>query len=354
MQRDGDAAPVRAILSVAPGPALVLIALLAGCAPALQQKQRARALMVTSDTPGARVLLDHEEVGRTPATVKIRYVEVLERITERPSMGPWYRKVPWYLGLLGGVALVGGGGALTVLGVTYADDMQPGVAQLLVSTGIVAAVSGITAAGWGVYRVVKEDDVVERQSTRPVGVTVSVGLPGGGLVHTRISLGEDGPSPRLEEVGRLHLFEGLERIQSCRIRISTTPAGVKVVVPRADDQPLLLGVTPLELSCRVRRRTPAVGLHSRSGRRLYRPSYALQITDPRLGGHGTPWRSGRPRLPLLVETGELRVPLMVILSAAKVWQGPRVDVSGRVLLGRRARVEARVSYGSAPASQPAR
>ncbi len=315
-----------------------------------------RTLMVTSDTPGARVLLDHEEVGRTPATVKIKYIEGVEWISERPSIGPWYRKVPWYVALLGGVALVGGGGALTVLGVTYADDMQPGVAQVLVSTGIVAAVSGITGAGWGIYRVVKEDDMVERQFTKPEGVTVSVGLPAGGMVHTRISLGgEDygGTDPRLEKVGRLHLFEGRERVQPCRVRISTAPSGMRVVVPRAGDSPLLLGLTPLQLSCRLRRRTPAVGLHSRSGRRLYRPTHALKITDSRLGGHGTPWITGQPRLPLLVETGALRVPLMVILSASRAWQGPNINVNGRVVLGQRARVQAEVSYQPAAASQPA-
>lgn len=332
--------------------ALVIVALLAGCAPSLREVKRTRTLMVTSDRPGARVLLDGEDVGRTPAVVKIRYVDGVERTIERPDVGPWFRRMPWYVGLFGGLALAGGGGALTAVAVTYADDMQPAVANVLVSTGIVAAISGVTGSVWGIYRAVKEDDVVERRFTRPEAVTLTVRHPGGAQVETRLSLEEDGPRPRLQDVGRLHVFQQLERMRPCRIRISTAPPGVTVVVPRAGDSPLLLGVTPLELSCRVRRRTPAVGLHSRAGHRLFRPSHALQITDPRLGGHDTPWRSGRPRLPLLVETGALRVPLMVILSAARAWQGPHIDISGRVVLGRSARVEADVSYGTAPASQP--
>lgn len=68
---------------------MVLLAaslLAGGCASTSRQVQRTRSIMVTSETPGARVLLDEKDVGQTPLQVKIRYVEGEEWVTPEPPI----------------------------------------------------------------------------------------------------------------------------------------------------------------------------------------------------------------------------------------------------------------------------
>jgi len=345
---------------------LMVVALIVagGCGaplPSVQRVPRMRSLKVTSETPGARVLLEDRDMGRTPLKVEISYIEGVERIHGRRSgKGTWHRHLPWYVGVFGGLALAGGGVTMTVLAVEYSDELggdyegSPTAPGIMMVAGILAAISGLTGTSWGIWRATQKDPVSERHFSEPAAATLSVMRPDGQQVHARLSLHAGGPRPRLTRVGRMHVFDQQQTTRRCRLRIST-PDEAELLLLRHSGQPISLGKTPLELACLVRRRAPRIGYYSRAGHPLFRLSHDLQLTGQQFQGSGSPWWEGELSLPLILRRGDGQATWKVVLSASKAWRGPMIHAVGRPDASGPIKADLKYRRGtpaSAPTSQP--
>lgn len=276
--------------------------------------QRTTRVRVTSDTPGAEVLLDGKTVGQTPADLEVKFQKKAERIHSGKYKAGW--------AVLGaGLALVAGGLAMTAGGVTIAesgesedDDGRVVGGQIMAVFGVGIGLTGLASLGIGGVAVATSEASRERTVVQPATTVLEVRLPGGKRRSRRFAMSPAWPRPRLAEVGRMHLFDRRVTVRGCKIQL-TPEAGVEITVATSQRRP---ASSSLDLPCQVRRLTPLVGLYSHTGRPLFLTRFAL-----RLGLKGR-WRKGKLALPLMLKSADRQVRRKLIVEAKKVWKGPQV------------------------------
>lgn len=318
--------------------AVALLALLlcaAGCSSTfttLSSQQRFAQLRVTSQTPGAEVLLNGKNAGYTPLLLRIPYTARTERVSSGKRKTGWWVLAGGLLATAAGGVGAGHGGHLVAQ--SPAGEVDGGGVALVV-LGSSMALFGLVTSWIGFSAVLTSQAVVERDLVQPARVTVGAVLPQGHRRSQRMSLSPRWPRPRVAETSRLHFFDGRLQRRPCRLRLTATAGPVQVLLRLPKGPPVSLGQTPLELSCKVRLRTPLVGLYDRAGEPRFSSRHSITVSGQ---GAGSSRTGQRLKLPLLLVSGTKRQQRTMLLDASRAWNLPAMQAA--VDTG-----EIQVSYG---------
>ena len=305
-----------------PGFALLPLCLIwaSGCSTTfttLNIDQRTVRVQVTSETPGAVVLLDGKTVGQTPAEVEVRFQQKAERINSGKYKAGWAVLGAGLAQVAVAVAMTAGGVAIAEKGGSEDDDGKVAGGQILAVFGVGLGLAGLASLGIGGIAVATSEASRERTVVQPATTVLEVRLPGGKRRSRRFAMSPAWPGPRLAEVGRMHVFDRRMTVRDCKIQL-TPGTGVEVTVAAPGDRTASPGVAALDLPCQVRRLNPLVGLYSPTGRPLFSARFAL-----RLGLEG-PWRQGKLTLPLMLKSSGRQVRRELVLEATRAWKGPQI------------------------------
>lgn len=286
----------------------------------LNLDRRVLSVRVTSETPGAEVLHDGKIVGQTPAEVEIRFQSKAERIHSGKHKAGW-AVLGAGLGMLaGGVAMTAGGVVIAQDGGAENDDGKVAGGYVMGAFGVGISLTGLASLGIGGIALGTSDATRERTVVEPATTVLEVRLPGGKRRSRRFSMSPAWPRPRLDEVGRMHVFDRRLTVRDCSIRISPV-AGVGVSLAAAGPVSTGGGAAPLELPCQVRRLTPIVGYYSRKGRPLFQTRFAL-----RLGKKGR-WHKGKLRVKLTLKAMDRQLSRTLELEAKRAWDGALMNAA---------------------------
>lgn len=297
---------------------LLCASLAGGCSTTfttLSLDRRVLRLQVTSETPGAVVLLDGKTVGQTPAEVKVPFMRKAEQIHSGKYKAGW--------AVLGaGLAMVASGVAMTAGGATLVRDAGPeddsgkeAGGYVLAVFGVGLNLAGLASMGVGAVNVATSESSRERTVVEPPTAVVEV-RAAGKKRSVRFSMSPAWPRPRLVEVGRIHVFDKRAAIRGCTVHV-TAAEGETVALDGKGAAATTPPGQPLALPCEVRRLTPLVGHYDRKGKPLFTALYALR--QGKRGG----WL-GALKVPVVVTAGGKQVRKTLILEARKAWDGPQM------------------------------
>lgn len=319
-------------LAPRPGPALGMVLLLlygAGCSSTfttLRADKRTMLVKVTSQTPGAEVLLQGKTVGYTPLDLAVPYTQRQEHISSGKRKTGWWALAGGLLATAAGGAGAGYGGHLVA---ESPEGEVDGGGVALVVVGSSVALFGLVTSWIGFSAVVTSQAELERTLVEPARIDLGVVLPQGDRRATRLSLSDRWQRPRLSEISRLHFFDGRLQHRGCSLRLTSAQGQVQVLLRLPKGPPVALGTTPLDLSCKLRLRTPLVGIYDRAGRSTFTPRHTITIAGQ---GAGSSRTGHRLKLPVLVVAGQQRHQTTMLLDADKAWKLPQlqatVDLAG--------------------------
>ncbi len=283
----------------------------------LSLDQRVLRVKVTSETPGAVVLLDGKTVGQTPAEVSVPFQRKAERINSGKYKAGW-AVLGAGLGMLaGGVAMTAGGAAMVRDGGLDDDGGKEAGGYVLAAFGVGLGLAGLASMGIGGVNIATSEASRERTVVEPATAVIAVRWAGKRR-SVRFSMSPAWPRPRLVEVGRIHVFDSRAAVRQCTVLVTV---GEAAAVALAGKDPAPPG-QPLQLPCQVRRLTPLIGKYDRKGRPLFTALYAM-----RLGKKGG-WL-GALKVTLVVTEGGNKVQRTLVLEARKAWDGPRMRAQGK-------------------------
>lgn len=303
--------------------ALCLLAAFPGCSTTfttLNVDRKVHRLRITSETPGAVVLLDGKTVGQTPTEVAIPYQLKAERIHSGKYKAGWAILGAGLGMVAAGVAMTGGGVAISQDGRSEDDGGKEAGGVVLAVFGVGIGLTGLASLGIGTIALATSDATRERTVVEPATTVLEVRLPGGKRISRRFAMSPAWPRPRLGEVGRVHVFDRRLALRDCEIHVTGGP-GARVGLAAPGKRQAGPTSERLALPCQVRRLAPLAGFYSPTGRALFTSRFAL-----RLGKKG-PWHEGKLTLSLMLKTGGKRTRRGVTLQAREAWDGQQISAS---------------------------